>query len=288
MEKNVFFTTMLKQAKEKMFTYIGTGNPTAQILIVGKECANESDDADYNMNLSLWERDKDKDLWDFPLRDRGNYTPLCPYKGQFNKLDNRNNPCWGTNKTWLNYQKLHNYIFGDSYGRINFHKNIFTTEINDSPSPKTKSADKSSIASRKDFIKNSTYFQSFPVVILAGVEYYKIKKNYNEIEDMFGVEFKEKRCAGNNKKQPYWIHCNNDKTKMKMVINTYQLSSYVTNKLLKEVADLIKEYFGQCCALERISEEKRWICGGKEIHEALQNRKIDIESDDYKDYMTWV
>ena len=66
----------------------------------------------------------------------------------------------------------------------------------------------------------------------------------NEIEDIFGVTFSEKKNATKNDnletvgKQPYWIHWSEDKTKL--VINTYQLSMGISDDLLKELANEIK------------------------------------------------
>jgi hypothetical protein len=242
MTRKELFAEMLKQAKEQQFGYIGTGNPEAKILIVGKECAigekEELGKEEYGKNLSLWERDKDKKISDIPFRDRGAYSPLYPYKGQCMKLEKSEKSSWGTSPTWLNYQKLHNHIFGDSAGKINFHENIFITELNDAPSTKTKDAVKTSIHKRKEFIKNSPYFNGFPAIILAGLGYYEISKDHNDIEDIFGVKFCEERCADNNEKQCYWIHWNSGNTKL--VINTRQLSMNVADQLLKEIAEIIK------------------------------------------------
>ena len=283
---------MLTKAKSQNFNYIGTGNLQAKILIIGKECAIPETDlstmSEYKDNLSQWKKDFDKDLWDIPLRNRLSLSPVCPYKGQYMKLDNGKN--WGTSRTWLIYQKLHNAIFGTSYERINFHKNFFITELNDNPEPKTKNASTKDIGERKDFIKNSDYFQSFPIVILAGLGYYEISETHNDIESMFDVKFLEKRQAENKDTQTYWIHWNKDKSKL--VINTRQLSINISDQLLLEIASLITSL-----QLNLVEEEcdtnenakKRWEMGGREIHTKYQEIGIDFEnSDEYKDYMTWV
>lgn len=296
MNRKEQFLEMLTRAKDQEFGYIGTGNPEARILIIGKEVAidKEKDShsmTEYENNLNFWERDREKTMWDIALRNRDEYSPLCPFKGQYQiKYNGKDN--WGTSTTWLNYQKLHNYIFGNSLERINFHKNIFTTEINGVPSANTKEADKSTIEKRKLFIKDSKYFQNFPVIILAGVGYYDISETENDIEKIFGVKFtKPKRIAGGNEKQPYWVHWNNDKTKL--VINTYQLSINISDALLEEIAELIKsvlESISDDFSTEESSKnaEERWNKGGKEIYENIQSDPNFENSKDYKDYVTWV
>jgi hypothetical protein len=243
MNRKELFAEMLNQAKEQQFGYIGTGNPEAKILIVGKECALEETDEEgrieYKENLSLWEHDKDKKMDDIPIRDRSKYSPLYPYRGQSMLIKRKGkDQSWPTSATWYNYQKLHNHIFGDSADIINFHENIFITELNDSPSKKTKDADTTSILKRKEFIKNSPYFKGFQVVILAGVGYYDISATHNDIEDIFDVKFCEKKYAGNDESQPYWVHWNGSKTRL--VINTHQLSMSISDQLLEEIAEIIK------------------------------------------------
>lgn len=290
MNKTTDFLKMLEEAKKYNINYIGTGNPESEILIIAKEPAFEKENEErmneFNNNLKYWERDKDKTLWDIPMRDFNFYSPICPFKGQYHKIDNYNN--FGTSKTWFNYQKLHNYIFGTSYDRINFHKNIFTTEMNSSPSTKTKDADKSSIKNRKEFIAESEFLQSFPVVILDGVGYYEISEYKNEIEEIFGVSFIEN--LSKEDKQPVWIH--KDGKNSKLVINTYQMSFNVSENRLKLMGKIIKDFLNEINKDIKVedldlSAKKRWEKGGKEIYEKYQNDSDFVNTDEYKDYMTW-
>ena len=219
------------------YKYIGTGNPLSDILIIGKEAAISKVDEQYR-----WEIEKNIKSWieldiysQNKIESRGKtYNPLYPYKGQILKKDNQNGN-WGTSPTWINYQKLYNYIFNTPENTtINFHENIFLTEVNSTPSKKTGNADIQSIEFRKEKFLTSKYIQSFPVVIISGVGYFNIYNSKNEIEKIFNVKFTEKRNAGGNLKQPYWLHWNNDKTKL--IINTYQLSINISDNLLKEIA----------------------------------------------------
>jgi metal-responsive CopG/Arc/MetJ family transcriptional regulator len=113
--------------------------------------------------------------------------------------------------------------------------------LNDDPAKKTKDADTTSVPKRKEFIKNSHYFQGFRVIVLAG-KYYKISDTHNDIEDIFGVKFYEEKCAGNDENQKYWIHWDDINNKTKLVINTKQLSVNVSDKLLEEIAAIIKPF----------------------------------------------
>lgn len=114
-----------------------------------------------------------------------------------------------------------NYVFNlPNNNIIDFNKKSFITEINSTPSRKTINAITNSIPFRKEHVLSSDFFQSFPIVIISGVGYFETKEENNEIENIFKVEFKEKKFANKEKRtQPYWVHLNEDKTKI--VINTY-------------------------------------------------------------------
>lgn len=237
------FLEMLDRAKESDITYIGTGNPDAKILIIGKESSLDETKPDnkghmelLKKNIELWDRDKKKSIDQIAAWDNGNFSPMYPYKYQKHKINNGSN--LGTSKTWYNYQKIHNHIFGES-DVVNFHENIFTTEVNSTPSPKNKDADTSSIKKRKEFISKSEFFKKFPVVIIDGVGYFEIAENKNEIEEIFDVTFVKN--IGDKKNQPIWVHKGNNFPQL--VINTYQMSYNVSDERLKRMGDLIKLFF---------------------------------------------
>jgi len=251
MTKTVLFKQMLEQAKLEQF-FIGTGNPEAQILIIGKEAAiadilgegKEQYKIEFKDCILNWERDIDKKLLEIENWNGTNYSPLYPYKGQCLKIDNFDNKGsefnHGTSRTWYNYQKLINLILNKKDNtKIDFHEDVFITEINASPSKRTKTAKTDTIKSRKKFIQNSAFFQSFPVVIIAGLGYFEISENKNEVEDIFGVRFCEKHCAEGKETQTYWIHYSEDKNKL--LINTKQLSMFVSDGLINGIAKEIKD-----------------------------------------------
>lgn len=235
------------QSKDKPedFRYLGTGNPNAKILIVGKETSipsepNEQQTREISNNFSDWKRIISNGEYQTEKWNGSNYSPLYPYKGQQLKIhSSRTGDNGGTSKTWFNYQKLYNRVYNmiDNQN-IDFHEGVFITEANSSSSPKTKDADTSSIDFRKSSILKSNFFQSFPVVIISGVGYFEIIDSNNEIESIFGVKFIRKERALNNESQAYWIH---EGTKMpKLLINTRQLSIGVSDALIQDIANEIR------------------------------------------------
>ena len=140
---------------EKGKHYVGLGNPNAEILIVGKECAvDENSDSykcEYSQNYNLWKnRDwsikvEDVKNWiDNPILDWKIFDPLAPYSGQRFAVERRNkngeviSGKGGTSATWYKYQKLINFIREcgklDSpvnTTHIDFYKDCFITELNE-------------------------------------------------------------------------------------------------------------------------------------------------------------
>lgn len=234
--------------------YIGTGNPNSKILIVGKETATDIENKankdelyvrfqnemlqDFKENANKWNLNIENFTtidslpnWtggkDSPL----NSNPLFPFKSLHAKELKEG-------QTWRKYQKLHDLIFLNDISsikekEIDFHNNFFLTEMNSSPAKFTKDADKSGIPNRKQFFKESSFFQNFPVIILACSNYI----NGNEIENIFNVTF-NKQCG--TEKQLFWTHYNSDKTKL--VIHTRQLSTNVSDNLLIEIATEVRNF----------------------------------------------
>lgn len=228
------------------YKYIGTGNPNAKILIVGKETSipsgpNEQQVREVSNNFSDWTRIISNDEFQPEKWNGSNYSPLYPYKGQQFKISNsRTGYNGGTSTTWFNYQKLYNLLHNKVDNQIiDFHEGVFITEVNSGSSPKTKDADTSSIDFRKNKILKSDFFQNFPIVIISGVGYFEINDSKNEIEDIFGVKFIRKECAMGKDSQAYWIH---EGTIMpKLLINTRQLSISVSDALMQSIANELRK-----------------------------------------------
>lgn len=98
------------------FKFIGTGNPLAKILIIGKEVAIDKDKnpdvykKEILNNFNDWNNLVDFNLDTIKDKDWYNYSPLYPYKGQEFKIINKENNNAGTSRTWYNYQKILNFI----------------------------------------------------------------------------------------------------------------------------------------------------------------------------------
>lgn len=225
--------------------YIGTGNPKANILIIGKETSIHSNllqkKLEIEDNLNDWRKILAGEFLGEIPRSGIFYSPLYPYKGQKYKIY-RGKDNGGTSPTWYNYQKLINSIFPkDGNQNIDFHEHVFITEVNSTPSLKTVDADTSSIKFRKETILSSSFFQSFPVVIISGFGYFEVNDNRNEIEEIFGVKYFRHELPDSKKTQEYFFHQSIDG--QKILINTRQLGMNVSTNRIFQIAIEIKNFF---------------------------------------------
>lgn len=224
------------------YKYIGTGNPNADILIIGKEASINSNPQQKKMeideNLNDWKMILSGNFPELVPRNNRFYTPLYPYKGQKFKIY-RGKDNGGTSTTWYSYQKLINSIFAIiDNPNIDFHENVFLTEVNSTPSLKTVDADTSSIKFRKESVLSSSFFQTFPVVIISGLGYFEVNDNFNEIVKMFGVEYLRSKLPDGKKSQEYFVHQSKDY--QKILINTRQLGMYVSYNRILQIAEEIR------------------------------------------------
>ena len=212
--------------------YVGSGNPNANILFIGKESAI----SEKNLEGKRWYANNAKD-WENHI-EHGTYEILnypIPKDHIFRKEKS-----WGKN-TWSKYQKLSNCIFNkeEKPYHIDFLENVFTTEINDSPNKHTNTANKSYLNERKLLFKEADFIQNFPVVVLACSDYVKNNEDIREIEDIFGVKFKEEyENKVYTKTNWFYSHYNEEKTKL--VIHTRQLSANVKPELLIDMGKVIR------------------------------------------------
>lgn len=226
-----FFKEFVIQGIDKYF--IGTGNPYSKILFIGKESAIAKDN---NASKEWYSRNAQ----DWKNHISNNTSEILEYLVD-EKHDLRSS--WGKN-TWSKYQRLNDYILNrePEKFKVNFLTNIFTTEINDAPEKNTSVADKSSLYNRKLLFKNSSFIQSFPVVVLACSDYIKNNVDVREIDDVFGVTYDgdEKGKRIYSKGNWFFLHHNNDGSKL--VIHTRQLSADVNDDLLKDMGIVIREH----------------------------------------------
>ncbi|MCC8089626.1 MAG: hypothetical protein LIO79_10295 [Rikenellaceae bacterium] len=121
---------------------------------------------------------------------------------------------------------------------INFHENIFITELNQIPSAFSWHQDKElraeGVARRAKMFSSLEFFRHFPVIILACGHYPKMLEL--SIEEIFDVEW-DKETRG-EKQQFYNLHYSKDRKRI--LVHTRQMSMAVTNKLIDSIAAEIK------------------------------------------------
>lgn len=182
--------------------FIGYGNPSSEILIVGQEAALTEGSEDwakfYAPNHEQWARTYHEDLhyktWDghseykFPEF----FNPIYPYYKQYLST---------TSRTWLWYQKLVDNVFMHEMegrkGIVDFFKYAFITELNNHTRPdhSVKQNLEENIRERFDFMRVTAPFWSrFKFVILANGSYSDaIDSVYGLKESIFGEAHIE-RC----------------------------------------------------------------------------------------------
>lgn len=218
---NENFKKLLKVSLDD--TYIGRGNPNANILFVGKEYSKCNDKSEFNAKY-----------WNEKI---ANNEPIYL----------THQKAVGEGHTWTKYQALHDYIFDKpKTNNFNFEEVIFTTEMSEIPQKNTRDASKNPdfsprLTQRKNMFFTSDFIQDFPVVVLACSDYIKNNDEIREIDNIFHVNYNDKY-----EKKIYtksnWFFSHYDKDKTKLVIHTRQLSTNVMSKLLEDMGTLIREH----------------------------------------------
>lgn len=224
--------------------YVGTGNPNANILFIGKESAISDDNIEskkwYHKNASDWGKhiaDNTCEILSYPITEDHEF---------------RKEKSWGKN-TWSKYQKLTNHIFNkeEKPYHVDFLVNVFTTEINDCPSKNTSTANKNKLNERKLLFKESDFIQNFPVIVLACSNYIRNNNEVREIDEMFNVEYSDGKTY--TKTNWFFSHYNDDNTKL--VIHTRQLSANVKPILSKDMGEVIREHLKRLSKHEPVTYE---------------------------------
>lgn len=230
LERIIEFQNLIRKCEEEK-QWVGVGNPLAPILIVGKEPAIDvkqgEDDQIHIMRNVMAVRD-------------------CFNNGDLVNLYLQPHPKRATS-TWNKYQILLDYILYDKKVErsqdmpLPFGAYSFITEMNNSVSLNTKSANKKI---RVDFFKHP-FFQDFPVVILACWDYIRNDGENRQIDNTFDVRFEmngENRIGEHlyDNGLKFYIHRNEDKTKL--VIHTHQLSQAISDRMLQDMAKIIREH----------------------------------------------
>lgn len=253
------FKDVLKLSKEKDL-FLGSGNPNASILFIGKEAAIDKNNSpqqyekEYSKNLEDWETNcllnkQFEDIDDWLTKPLPVFNSLYPYKGQKNKIT-RNNKNGGTSKTWHNYQKITDSIFfnGKESELINFHEFAFCSELNQETGSYSKDIPRSkrtnSIQKRKELFQTQ-FFKEFPIKIVA-VGHYVRDFDVN-LEDIFKMKFVEELSKEHSVglyKEYINIHYDNLEKPNKLLIHTNQLSM-VSNELVKTISFICKDFLNK-------------------------------------------
>lgn len=258
------FKNAIQLAKDKGF-FLGSGNPNAKLLFIGKEAAIDSlnsseqhkreicnNTQDWELNIQNNTQFSEVDNWFVTPQ----YNPLYPYKGQRKAVESRNENGdiiggkRGTSRTWFNYQKITDAIYFDGIllDTINFHEYAFLTELNQITGKYSKDVPKKirkeSIEKRKELLQ-TPFFKDFPIIIVAVGHY--VRDFDIDLQDLFKVKFdklsSEKYSKGLSK-DFINIHFDNLEQPTKLLIHTNQLSM-VSNELINRLGQICNDYLRQ-------------------------------------------
>ena len=160
--------------------YIGTGNPDAEVLFIGKEMAIDKDkhkaqyDATVTHNIDRWKEQQNG--YEIVSGPKGNYwdffSPWFPYYRQ-NNLKKRKKENGGTSPTEYNYQKIISGIYEIPETEKQFltlHMYTFLSELSTATARTSAEVNpderKQSIKNRK-VLWQTPFFQGFPITILS-------------------------------------------------------------------------------------------------------------------------
>lgn len=235
--------------------FIGTGNPESKIVVVGKEVATDDSNLferanliNYHANSEIWRKNvktgmnqEDVKDWNFDSYLKSPETennPLFAFKGTIVK---------NSSDTWKKYQKLHDVIFTGKFNKntdrsLNFQRDFFITEMNDSPSKKTLEANKDSIVNRKEEFFKTEYFRNVPVVVLACGDYITNNSELREIDEIFGVRYDGDETGRFIYSNSNWFFTHHSPDKKRLVIHTRQLSMAVKDELINGMGEVIRKH----------------------------------------------
>jgi len=220
---------------------IGAGNPMSNILLVGQET---SDDASSFNSYKYW-IDKIK----------GDYEPICRKFADTELIKDENEKkkaieWWNKPQSlWRNYQRLFDcisYKYKGDYRKkpleMDFEHYSFQTEVSGiycerNAEARKKADHKDEIRKRKEVFFRTSFIQHFPITILACGNYFRNDEYEREINNIFGVTFKERFSF---KKQ--WFCTHYDTTGKKLVIHTRNLSNGVSGDMIKKMGVVVRDH----------------------------------------------
>ena len=265
----------------KDLKYIGTGNPNAEVLFIGKEMAIDTDkhEAQYNatvlQNIDKWKEQQNG--YEIVSGPKGNYwdffSPWFPYYRQNNLIridpkDKENTKQkkpdnGGTSRTEYYYQKIISGIYEIPEAEKQFltlHMYAFLSELSTATASKSAEVNpderKQSIKNRK-VLWQTPFFQSFPITIL-GIG---PNKNYTDPktdrEDVINIEkyFKVK-YVGFLYIGKKFINVHFSEDGKRMLLHTSHLSAS-SNELVEKISVLCMEFLdGRAANKGRLNVEK--------------------------------
>lgn len=209
--------------------YIGFGNPNAEILILGKE---KGFDKEGNLEQLKCESINNPKEWKCYIDNhiKPNAEKICKstsgYINAFKPYDITSIDSEG--HTWRKYDKLLKNIYSDIES---FLCRSFISEVNYFPSKYSK-IKRFNNEERIAFLSKE-YYKSFPVIICACGNYL----SKVQIEEIFNVKFEKDESNTNER---FVVYKSNDNKRI--LINTRQLSTNVSNKYLSKIAKEVKGY----------------------------------------------
>lgn len=266
--------------QERMF--VGYGNPSAKILIVGQEVTwnkeKQAEELEHYclQNMEHWTKNiqhgntitiKSQVLYptdDIHSEAYENFNPLFPHYFNYNKLDNRvhitevngkfthQNLEYGANATWFKYQKLIQYLYPDRPKNeyVDFFHEAFITEL-------------SGESRRHNIVVDKTLprdQQKEQVKQQAEDTRKSIEKRCHLLKEPFFQDFSVKifACGGySDKIFPYLYGFEKGKFEKKgwysilpkdgkLYVCTWQFSvPFISDIMIQELADTVRQYLAQ-------------------------------------------
>lgn len=206
--------------------YLGFGNPSSKLLIVGQEKAINPNNhkqikSESIENPKQWKKFVDENIQDLNYQYYKNSTFVNPYQPYSEKAKGNK-----VGSTWFYYQKIVSMAFlGQEKSVLGnpFFEKAFITELNHEVSKK-KIGYRPNMEREK--LWDFNFYKDFPNILLSVGNYIDVY----DVERLFDVKFIK------DISEPYQklIVFKNEETD-KVLIQTRQLSSGVTNKLLKKI-----------------------------------------------------
>lgn len=257
------FEQLIRSAETPDF--VGWGNPNAKILLLGKEPAknleDEKEKIEYEIevagNKADWRRNIAQqtgfnEVVDEFRKSRISGNPLCPHCWQKYRVKNRKNEDLpegeGTARTWYQYQKLIDMIFGKTSKHddfLDFHKYCFSTDMSAAAALDSSGTNpevtRESIEKRRKFFKDDSFFKQFPIIIAAVGHYPKRYASDFYFKDSFSVEWVPEKSIQDS---GAWINVNeaHENGGHRLLLHTCQTSAPLKDEYFESIAAFVRNF----------------------------------------------